>query len=177
MIASYTVTKIYMDEGSSIDIIYEHYFNKLPECIRSRLRPPITPLISFLGYGLSGHRHNQGMHFMIGPIPNLGRKPRPSQEKQRYMVYVESLADFKYKCFLDAYEGYHQILMKKSDEEKTTFYTNQGLFYYIKMSSDLKNADVTYQTLIDNEFKAQICVNLKAHVDDMAIKRKTEDAL
>ncbi|GJU90133.1 pollenless 3-like protein 2 [Tanacetum coccineum] len=47
MIASYRVSKIYVDEGSSIDIMYEHYFNKLPEHIESRLRPPKTPLIGF----------------------------------------------------------------------------------------------------------------------------------
>ena len=36
---------------------------------------------------------------------------------------VESLADFKYKCFLDAHKGYHHILMKEFDEDKTAFYT------------------------------------------------------
>ncbi|GJR40456.1 hypothetical protein Tco_1216140 [Tanacetum coccineum] len=47
MIASYIVIRIYMDGGSSVDILYEHCFNKLPEHIRSRLRPPTTPLIGF----------------------------------------------------------------------------------------------------------------------------------
>nr|GEZ32804.1 reverse transcriptase domain-containing protein [Tanacetum cinerariifolium] len=39
---------------------------------------------------------------------------------------VESVMGFKYECFLDAYKGYHQIQMLKEDEEKTTFYTDQG---------------------------------------------------
>ncbi|GJZ85492.1 reverse transcriptase domain-containing protein, partial [Tanacetum coccineum] len=39
---------------------------------------------------------------------------------------VESVMRFKYKCFLDAYKGYHQIQMVKEDEEKTAFYTDQG---------------------------------------------------
>lgn len=34
---------------------------------------------------------------------------------------VESLQGFTLKCFLDAYKGYHQILMSKEDEEKTDF--------------------------------------------------------
>nr|GEW39907.1 reverse transcriptase domain-containing protein [Tanacetum cinerariifolium] len=38
---------------------------------------------------------------------------------------VESLCRFPFKCFLDAYKGYHQIQMKKEAEEKTTFITIQ----------------------------------------------------
>ncbi|GJS53453.1 reverse transcriptase domain-containing protein [Tanacetum coccineum] len=33
---------------------------------------------------------------------------------------VESLCGYSFKCFLDAYKGYHQIKMAKEDEEKTT---------------------------------------------------------
>ncbi|GKC73069.1 reverse transcriptase domain-containing protein [Tanacetum coccineum] len=39
---------------------------------------------------------------------------------------VEGVMGFKYKCFLDAYKGYHQIQMAKEDKEKTAFYTEQG---------------------------------------------------
>nr|GEY82162.1 reverse transcriptase domain-containing protein [Tanacetum cinerariifolium] len=45
---------------------------------------------------------------------------------------VESLCRFPFKCFLDAYKGYHQIQMAKEDEEKTAFITSQGIFYYTK---------------------------------------------
>ncbi|GJX35376.1 hypothetical protein Tco_0246933 [Tanacetum coccineum] len=41
---------------------------------------------------------------------------------------VESLYGFPFKCFLDAYKGYHQIQMAKEDEEKTAFITSQGIF-------------------------------------------------
>ncbi|GJS66850.1 hypothetical protein Tco_0681414 [Tanacetum coccineum] len=40
---------------------------------------------------------------------------------------VESLCGFPFKCFLDAYKGYHQIQMAKEDEEKTAFITIQGI--------------------------------------------------
>ncbi|GJZ83437.1 hypothetical protein Tco_0648610 [Tanacetum coccineum] len=36
--------------------------------------------------------------------------------------------------------------MEKEDEEKTTFYTNQGTYYYTKMPFGLKNAGATYQS-------------------------------
>nr|GEZ78349.1 reverse transcriptase domain-containing protein [Tanacetum cinerariifolium] len=68
-------------------------------------------------------------------VPNRGthikRKPfyGPSCPKDYYPLpnidcKVESVMGFKYKCFLDAYKGYHQIQMAKEDEEKTAFYTD-----------------------------------------------------
>nr|GEZ86905.1 reverse transcriptase domain-containing protein [Tanacetum cinerariifolium] len=40
---------------------------------------------------------------------------------------VESLCGCPFKCFLDAYKGYHQIQLAESDEEKTAFHTSQGV--------------------------------------------------
>ncbi|GKA08711.1 reverse transcriptase domain-containing protein [Tanacetum coccineum] len=53
---------------------------------------------------------------------------------------VESLCGFPFKCFLDAYKGYHQIQMAKEEEEKTVFITSQGIFCYTKMPFGLRNA-------------------------------------
>nr|GFA45990.1 reverse transcriptase domain-containing protein [Tanacetum cinerariifolium] len=38
---------------------------------------------------------------------------------------VESLCGYPFKCFLDAYKGYHQIQLAEADEEKTAFHTGQ----------------------------------------------------
>ncbi|GJT94470.1 reverse transcriptase domain-containing protein [Tanacetum coccineum] len=65
---------------------------------------------------------------------------------------VESFCGYPFKCFLDAYKGYHQIKMAKEDEEKTTFITIQGRFCYSKMPFGLKNAEATYQHLVDKAF-------------------------
>nr|GEV92323.1 reverse transcriptase domain-containing protein [Tanacetum cinerariifolium] len=53
---------------------------------------------------------------------------------------VESLYGYPFKCFLDAYKGYHQIQMAVTDEEKTAFHTGQGVYCYTKMPFGLKNA-------------------------------------
>nr|GEZ38293.1 reverse transcriptase domain-containing protein [Tanacetum cinerariifolium] len=53
---------------------------------------------------------------------------------------VESLCGYPFKCFLDAYKGYHQIQMAAADEEKTAFHTGQGVYCYTKMPFGLKNA-------------------------------------
>nr|GEV62818.1 reverse transcriptase domain-containing protein [Tanacetum cinerariifolium] len=90
---------------------------------------------------------------------------------------VESLCGFPFKCFLDAYKGYNEIKMAKEDEEKTTFITSQGVFCYSKMPFDLKNAREQYQHLMDKTFHKQIDKNLKVYVDDLVIKRRTEDEI
>nr|GEY00023.1 hypothetical protein [Tanacetum cinerariifolium] len=69
---------------------------------------------------------------------------------------VESLCGYPYKCFLDAYKGYHQIKMTEEDEEKTTFITSQGIFCYSKMPFGLINAKATYQQEAFKEMKQSI---------------------
>ncbi|GKE14800.1 reverse transcriptase domain-containing protein, partial [Tanacetum coccineum] len=90
---------------------------------------------------------------------------------------VESLCGFPFKCFLDAYKGYHQIQMAKEDEEKTAFITSQGIFCYTKMPFGLRNAGATYQRLVDKAFHKQIGRNLEVYVDDIVIKSRTKDEI
>ncbi|GJY27943.1 reverse transcriptase domain-containing protein [Tanacetum coccineum] len=90
---------------------------------------------------------------------------------------VESLCGFPFKCFLDAYKGYHQIQMAKEDEEKTTFITSQRIFCYTKMPFGLRNVGATYQRLVDKAFHKLIGKNLEVYVDDLVIKSLTEDEI
>ncbi|GJY23412.1 reverse transcriptase domain-containing protein [Tanacetum coccineum] len=93
------------------------------------------------------------------------------------LYLVESLCGYSFKCFLDAYKGYHQIKMAKEDEEKTAFITSQGIFCYSKMPFSLKNAGPTYQRLVDKAFQRQIGPNLEVYVDDLVIKSHTEEEI
>lgn len=43
---------------------------------------------------------------------------------------VESTSGNKLLSFMDAFVGYNQIMMNLEDQEKTTFYTKQGVFCY-----------------------------------------------
>lgn len=90
---------------------------------------------------------------------------------------IESLCGYPFKCFLDAYKGYHQIQMAKEDEEKTAFHISQGVYCYTKMPFGLKNAGATYQRLVDNAFKKQVGRNLDVYIDDLVIKSHTGDEL
>nr|GEW75995.1 reverse transcriptase domain-containing protein [Tanacetum cinerariifolium] len=87
---------------------------------------------------------------------------------------VESLYGYPFKCFLDAYKGYHQIQLAETDEEKTGFHTGQGVYCYTKMPFGLKNAGATYQRLMDKAFESQMGQNIEVYVDDLVVKSHTE---
>ncbi|GJW85908.1 reverse transcriptase domain-containing protein [Tanacetum coccineum] len=128
----------------------------------------------------------------------LRNEPRPSRQSWRMCVdftnlnkacpqdcyplpeidwKVESLCGYPFKCFLDAYKGYHQIQMAEMDEEKTAFHTPHGVYCYTKMPFGLKNAGATYQRLVDKAFEKQVGRNLEVYVDDLVIKSHTEAEL
>ncbi|GJY61114.1 reverse transcriptase domain-containing protein [Tanacetum coccineum] len=104
--------------------------------------------------------------------PNMDGYPLPEIDWK-----VESLCGYPFKCFLDAYKGYHQIKMAREDEEKTTFIMSQGIFCYLKMLFGLKNAGATYQRLVDKAFQKQNGRNLEVYVDDLVIKSRTEEEI
>lgn len=48
-IEGYTVRRIYVDQGASVEVMYEHCFENLDSTIRSKLRETNTPLVGFSG--------------------------------------------------------------------------------------------------------------------------------
>lgn len=73
----------------------------------------------------------------------------------RIDILVDSIAGFRFMCFLDAYREYHQIFLRKEDEEKTAFVTDKGTYCYVTMPF-LKNAGATYPRLVNKIFKDKI---------------------
>ena len=57
--------------------------------------------------------------------------------------------------------------MHPSDEEKTTFVTDQGLYCYKVMPFGLKNAGATFQRMVNKIFKPLIGTTMLVYVDDM----------
>ncbi|GJU34170.1 hypothetical protein Tco_1182524 [Tanacetum coccineum] len=60
--------------------------------------------------------------------------PKDCYPLMEYDWKIESLYAYPFKCFLDAYKGYHQIQMAEEDEEKPAFHTSQGVFLLYKDS-------------------------------------------
>ena len=65
--------------------------------------------------------------------------------------------------------------MSEKDQEKTSFITSQGLFCYKVMPFGLKNANVTYQRLMNKMFMHQIGRNVQVYVDDKLVKSLREN--
>ena len=74
--------------------------------------------------------------------------------------------------FLDAFQGYHQILLALDDQEKTTFVTPTGNYHYNVMPIGLKNVGSTYQRIMTRMFKLQLGKNIEIYIDDMVVKSK-----
>ena len=98
--------------------------------------------------------------------------PKDSFPLSRIDQLVYSTARHKLLSFMDAFFGYNQILMDEDNQEKTSFVTSQGFYCYKVMSFGLKNAEATYQRLVNRMFSHQIVRNVEVYVDDMQVKSK-----
>jgi len=56
--------------------------------------------------------------------------PKDSYSLPKIDILVDSIADHKLLSFMDAFLGYHQILLSKEAQEKMTFIANVGLYCY-----------------------------------------------
>ncbi|XP_020238883.1 uncharacterized protein LOC109817941 [Cajanus cajan] len=91
------------------------------------------------------------------PLPNIDR-------------LVDGASGHRFLSFLDAYSGYNQIRMHPQDEEKMAFITETANYCYRVMPFGLKNAEATYQRLMNKIFHDQIGRCLEVYVDDMVVK-------
>jgi hypothetical protein len=58
---------------------------------------------------------------------------------------IDKVVDSATRCetmtLLDCFSGYHQIWLRKEDEDKTRFITPFGTYCYLRMPEGLKNGD------------------------------------
>jgi hypothetical protein len=82
---------------------------------------------------------------------------------------IDSTAGCDLLSFLDAYSGYHQILLYQPDQIKTSFITPYEAYCYVTMPFGLKNARATYQRTMQWCLQGQIGRNVHAYVDDVVV--------
>ncbi|KAL0375636.1 UNVERIFIED_CONTAM: Retrovirus-related Pol polyprotein from transposon [Sesamum calycinum] len=63
-------------------------------------------------------------------------------------------------------------MLAPEDRKRVSFITSAGIFCYVAMPFELKNAVTTYQRLVDKIFHPQIGRNIEVYVDDMLVKSK-----
>ena len=101
--------------------------------------------------------------------------PKDSYPLPQIDNLVDLTARHELLSFMDAFSSYNQIRMEETDQEKTFFFTSQGLFCYKVMPFGLKNAGAMYQRLMNKMFAHQIKRNVQVYVDDMLVKSVRED--
>jgi hypothetical protein len=90
---------------------------------------------------------------------------------------IDSTAGCDLLSFLDAYSGYHQILLYQPDQIKTSFITPYGAYCCVTMPFGLKNARATYQRTMQRCMQGQIGRNVHAYMDDVVVKTKQSGTL
>ncbi|KAL4580286.1 hypothetical protein LXL04_016473 [Taraxacum kok-saghyz] len=147
-----------------------------PSSVKGEFHYCGTDSSSSVAHDMTGVSRRIGEHRL-----NINPDYPPVKQKKRLMVRerneikVEALGGYKWKSFLDAYKGYHQIKMEEEDEDRTAFHTERGTFCYTKMPFGLRNVGATYHIIMDKVFEKQIGRNVEAYVDDMVIKSRSDE--
>jgi hypothetical protein len=89
---------------------------------------------------------------------------------ERIDKIVDDAANSEMLSLLVMFSGYHQIRVRKEDEEKTSFITPFGTFCFVRMTEGLKNAGCTFSRMIAIVFHPQVLRNILAYVDDIVVK-------
>jgi hypothetical protein len=98
--------------------------------------------------------------------------PKDPYPLPRIDQIVDSTSGCDLLSFLDAYSGFHQIHMSREDRKHTAFVTVDGLYCYVVMPYDLKNALSTFVRAMSKTFGDLIRDRVEVYVDDIMVKTK-----
>jgi hypothetical protein len=89
---------------------------------------------------------------------------------ERVDKIIDDAANSEMLLLLDMFSGYHQIRVRKEDEEMTSFITPFGTFCFVRMPEGLKNTGCTFLRMIAIVLNPQLRRNILAYVDDIVVK-------
>ncbi|KAK4391422.1 hypothetical protein Sango_1920000 [Sesamum angolense] len=126
-IANLVVNKVLINHGSSVDILSMDVLRKMEIRVAS-LEHVGTLLIGF------------------GGSKECAKDPYPLPQIK---LLVDSTMGFALFSMMNAYQGYHQIIMVVEDRDKTSFIIENSINCYDVMPFGLKNASATYRLVIE----------------------------
>ena len=88
-------------------------------------------------------------------------------------LIADATAGHELLSFMDAFFSYNHISMDPDDQERISFVTGKGTYCYRVMPFGLKNAEATYQRLVNRMFQKQIGTSMEVYMDDMLVKSTT----
>ncbi|GJW99394.1 hypothetical protein Tco_0183308 [Tanacetum coccineum] len=199
-VEGYLVRRVYVDEGSSVEVMFEHYFENLNPKIKARLKETQTDLVGFateISKPL-GVATLVTQTVIIADCRRLEKKQmikEESPEGKREVATTEEVLvnpSFPYQQVtirggLHATSGYITHVERESffgscmpKAENTFDGEKRGACpkdYYPLPNIDCKVESVMGFRPVDSTFQSQIGRNLEAYVDDMVIKSKDEKML
>jgi hypothetical protein len=92
-------------------------------------------------------------------------------------MLINNASGHRVISFLDGNAGYNQIFMAEEDMSKTAFRCPGfiGLFECVVRTFGLKNADATYQRVINLIFHDLLGIILEIYIDDVIVKSDSMD--
>jgi hypothetical protein len=97
--------------------------------------------------------------------------PKDDFSLARIDQIVDSTAGCEIMALLDCFSGYHQIWLHTEDE-KTSFITPFGTYYYLKMAEGMLNVGLIFCRMTKATLKDQVGRNVLSYVDDIIIVSK-----
>jgi hypothetical protein len=82
--------------------------------------------------------------------------PKDDFPLARIEKIVDSAAGCQMMALFDYFSGYHQIWLRKEDEEKTSFITPFGTYCYLRMPEGLHNASPTFCMMTKAALRDQV---------------------
>jgi hypothetical protein len=101
--------------------------------------------------------------------------PKDNFPLSRIDKVADSAVGCKIVALLDCFLEYHQIWLCKEDEEKTSFITPFGTYYYLRMPEGLKNAGPTFCRMMKAILKDQMQRNVFTYVDDIVVASRKKE--
>lgn len=101
--------------------------------------------------------------------------PKDDYPLPRIDILVDEAACCEMLSLLDCFSGYHQVHMKKEDEEKTSSIAPLGVYCFVRMPEGLKNEGSTFNRAIDKILGPQKGRNVSAYVDDVVVKSSKKE--
>jgi hypothetical protein len=101
--------------------------------------------------------------------------PKDDYPLPRINMLVDRATGCEGMSLLDFFSGYHQVWMKKEDEDKTIFITPFGVYCFIRMPEGLRNQGPTFNKMAKIVLSSQLRRKISAYVDDVVIHSKKKD--
>lgn len=88
---------------------------------------------------------------------------------------IQNLGKAKIFSTIDLESGYHQIIIKENDREKTAFSINHAKFHFVRLPFGLKNAPSIFQRCVNNILHDFIGKFAYVYIDDVLIFSMSEE--